>query len=139
MGLSEHVVTQPTSPTDGMPVPATPAEDEQAHGGVHDPNVHHSPEQIKKEIRVYLIVFAALAVLTGLTVYACYGLQMPVHIAIAIALVIACTKGFLVAGFFMHLLSEKKLIYSVLGLTVFFFAVLLWGPWHHFVDMIGHK
>jgi len=109
------------------------------HAGVHDPNAPHSPEEIKKEIRVYLIVFGALAVLTALTVYACYGLKMPAHIAIAIALVIACTKGFLVAGFFMHLLSEKKLIYSILGLTVFFFAVLLWGPWHHFVDMIGHK
>ncbi len=99
---------------------------------------HHSPEAIKKEIRVYLIVFGALAVLTAATVYACYGLKMPVHFAIMIALAIAVTKGFLVAGFFMHLLSEKKLIYSVLALTVFFFAVLLWGPWHHFVDAMGH-
>jgi cytochrome c oxidase subunit IV len=107
------------------------------HAGVHDPNAHHSPEEIKKEIRVYFIVFGALMVLTALTVYACYGLKMPPHIAILIALAIACTKGFLVAGFFMHLLSEKKLIYSVLLLTVFFFAVLMWGPWHHFVDMIG--
>jgi len=104
-----------------MPLPKSEVQAEHTHGGVHDPNLHHSPEQIKKEIRVY----------------ACCGLKMPPHIAIVIALVIACTKGFLVAGFFMHLLSEKKLIYSVLGLTVFFFAVLLWGPWHHFVDMIG--
>jgi cytochrome c oxidase subunit 4 len=123
--MTEHAVTEHVAP------------EAHEHAGVHDPNAHHSPEAIKKEIRVYLIVFGALAVLTGLTVYACYGLKMPAHIAIAIALVIACTKGFLVAGFFMHLLSEKKLIYSVLGLTVFFFAVLLWGPWHHFVDMIG--
>jgi len=122
-----------------MPVPKTEEQAEHTHGGVHDPNLHHSPEQIKKEIRVYLIVFGALAALTALTVWACYGLKMPVHIAIAIALVIACTKGFLVAGFFMHLLSEKKLIYSVLALTVFFFAVLLWGPWHHWADMIGHR
>src|SRR5439155_18228223 len=121
-GMTEHA--QPAEP-----VPA------EHHSIIHG----HTPEEIKKEIRVYLIVFAALAVLTALTVWACYGLKMPAHIAIAIALVIACTKGFLVAGFFMHLLSEKKLIYSVLGLTVFFFAVLLWGPWHHFVDMIGHK
>ena len=136
--MAEQLV-QPTAPTDGMPVPKTEAEAEHTHGGVHDPNLHHSPEQIKKEIRVYLIVFAALAVLTAVTVYACYGLKMPVHTAIAIALVIACTKGFLVAGFFMHLLSEKKLIYSVLALTIFFFAVLLWGPWHHWADMIGHQ
>ena len=130
-------LAQPTAPTDGMPVPKSEAQDEHTHGGVHDPNLHHSPEEIRREIRVYLWVFGGLAALTALTVWACYGLKMPVHIAIGIALVIACTKGFLVAGFFMHLLSEKKLIYSVLGLTIFFFAVLLWGPWHHFVDMIG--
>ena len=35
------------------------------------------------------------------------------------------------AGYFMHLLSEKKLIYAVLVLTVFFFLVLIWGPWQH--------
>jgi len=134
--VTEQLV-QPTAPSDGMPLPATPERDEHTHGGVHDPNLHHSPEEIRREIRIYLIVFGALAALTALTVWACYGLRMPVHIAIAIALAIACTKGFLVAGFFMHLLSEKKLIYSILGLTVFFFAVLLWGPWHHFVDMIG--
>ena len=125
--------------SDGMPLPKSPHQDEETHGGVHDPNLHHSPEEIRREIRVYLIVFGALALLTGLTVYACYGLQMPVHYAILIALAIACTKGFLVAGFFMHLLSEKKLIYSVLLVTVFFFAVLLWGPWHHMIDAIGHQ
>lgn len=110
---------------------------EHAHGGVHDPNAHHSPEEIKREMRVYLLVFGALAVLTGATVYACYGLKLPVHYAILVALAIAATKGFLVAGFFMHLLSEKKLVYSVLALTVFFFAVLLWGPWHHWYNAMG--
>lgn len=135
--MTEHVV--PSNAADAMPLPHSAAEDQATHGGVHDPNLHHSPEEIKREIRVYLIVFAALAFLTGVTVYVCYGLSMPVHWAILIALVIACTKGFLVAGFFMHLLSEKKLIYSVLGLTVFFFAVLMWGPWHHYIDAIGHK
>jgi hypothetical protein len=34
-------------------------------------------------------------------------------------------NAFLVAGFLMHLLSEKKLIYTLLGFTVFFFAGLL--------------
>ena len=104
-----------------------------------DPNIHHghTPEEIRKEMRVYLMVFAGLAVLTALTVYACYGLKMPVHTAIMIALAIAATKGFLVAGFFMHLLSERKVIYGVLILTVFFFAVLLWGPWHNNYDMFG--
>jgi len=121
--MTEHSVAVETPP---------PAQ----HAG---PDDHHSPEAIKREIRVYLYVFGALAALTALTVYACFGLKMPIHYAIMIALAIACTKGFLVAGFFMHLLTERKLIYSILILTVFFFAVLMWGPWHHYVDMIGHK
>ncbi len=103
---------------------------EQAHHG-------HTPEEIRKEMRVYLIIFGALAVLTGVTVWACYGLDMPPSKAIPIALAIASVKGFLVAGFFMHLLNERKLIYAVLLLTVFFFAVLLWGPWHHGYDIFG--
>src|SRR5262249_7733932 len=125
-------MTEHTAIEHAPPPPPEPAHEE-PHSVIHG----HTPEEIKREIRVYLFVFGALAVLTALTVYACYGLKMPPHIAIGIALVIACTKGFLVAGFFMHLRSEKQLIYSVLALTVFFFAVLLWGPWHHFVDMIG--
>ena len=98
----------------------------------HD--AHNSPENIKKEIRVYLIVFGALAMLTAATVWACYGLRMPVHKAIMIAVAIATVKGFLVAGFFMHLLTEKKLIYGILVLTVIFFAALLWLPVHDVAD-----
>lgn len=95
---------------------------------------HNDPEQIKREMRVYLYVLGGLAVLTAATVYACFGLKLPVHQAIIIAMLIACTKGFLVAGFFMHLLSEKKLIYGILILTVVFFAVLLWLPVHDVID-----
>ena len=48
--------------------------------------------------------------------------------AVAVALFIATVKGALVAGYFMHLVSEKKLIYAVLALTVVFFVVLLALP-----------
>ena len=48
--------------------------------------------------------------------------------AVAVALFIATIKGALVAGYFMHLLSEKKLIIAVLALTVAFFVVLLALP-----------
>ena len=116
-----------------------PLTHEHAHAGLVDPNVHHghTPEEIRKEMRVYITVFVGLAILTVVTVVACYKFKPPVHVAIAVALVIASLKGFLVAGFFMHLLSERKVIYGVLILTVFFFAVLLWGPWHHNYDMFG--
>jgi len=113
-------------------VPPHSAADEAEHGGVHDPNLHHSPEEIKREVRVYLIVFVALAALTAVTVGSFYALKSyPVSVAIGVALAIALVKGSLVAGYFMHLLTEKKLIYAVLILTVFFFAVLIWGPWQH--------
>lgn len=96
----------------------------------------HSAEDIRRETRVYLVVFVSLAVLTLVTVGVSY-LELSTGMAIALALAIASVKGFLVAGYFMHLLSEKKLIYLVLAFTVFFFIVLLWGPWQESYDTLG--
>jgi cytochrome c oxidase subunit IV len=45
-----------------------------------------------------------------------------------VALIVATIKGSLVACYFMHLISEKKLIYAVLGLTIFFFIALMALP-----------
>jgi cytochrome c oxidase subunit 4 len=104
----------------------------ETHDAPHDD--HNSPEHIKREMRVYLIVLGALAVLTAITVWACFGLRLPIHYAVMVALAVASVKGFLVAGFFMHLLSERKLVYGILLLTVIFFAVLLWGPAHDIAD-----
>lgn len=87
----------------------------------------HDVESIRKETRTYITVFVALAVLTALTVAVSY-FHMPAVVAIAIALLIATFKGSLVAGFFMHLLHERKLIYWLLILTVLFFLVLLFYP-----------
>jgi len=115
-----------------------PGVDVHEHAGVGDPNAHHhSPEQIRAEMRVYLTVFIGLAVLTAITVGACYGLHLPVHTAIIVALIIASVKGFLVAGFFMHLLSEKKVIYGVLILTVIFFLFLMALPVSHHANPFG--
>jgi len=47
---------------------------------------------------------------------------------IIVALIIATVKGSLVAGYFMHLFSEKKLIYMVLALTAAVVVVLA-GCW----------
>lgn len=87
----------------------------------------HSPEDIKRETRGYVIVFVALAALTVITV-AVTRLHLPAGPAIAVALLIAITKGTLVACYFMHLLSEKRVIYAVLILTVVFFIVLMSIP-----------
>ncbi len=81
---------------------------------------------IDHHVKIYMTVFAALAVLTAVTVAVSY-LHISVMMAIVVALFIAVIKGSLVACYFMHLISEKKLIYSVLALTVlfFFFALLI--------------
>ena len=82
---------------------------------------------IDRHVRVYIIVFVALMALTIITV-AISRLHLPVPIAVTIALLVAIIKGSLVACYFMHLISEKKLIYAVLVLTIVFFAALLALP-----------
>ena len=82
---------------------------------------------IDKHVRVYITVFVALMVLTVVTV-AISRLHLSVPIAVTVALFVAIVKGSLVAGYFMHLVSEKKLIYAVLGLTVAFFVALMALP-----------
>ena len=89
--------------------------------------MEHNVEAIRKETRTYIGVFIALAVLTVLTVAVSY-FHMPPVLAIGVALLIAAFKGSLVAGFFMHLLHERKLIYWLLILTVIFFLFLLLYP-----------
>ena len=66
-------------------------------------------------------------VLTVVTVAVSY-LDLSTPMAVGVALFIATIKGTLVAGYFMHLFSEKKLITAVLALTVAFFVVLLALP-----------
>jgi len=86
---------------------------------------HSSPEQLKKDIRVYMTIFGALLFRTALTV-GLYYVHIPnVALTITIALIVASVKAFLVAGYFMHLISEKKAIYATLATTAFFFVALM--------------
>ena len=82
---------------------------------------------IDRHVKVYILVFVALMALTIITVAISY-LHLPPAMAITVALFVATVKGSLVACYFMHLISEKKLIYAVLVLTAVFFAALLALP-----------
>ena len=82
---------------------------------------------IDKHVRVYITVFVALMALTIITVGVSY-LHLSVPVAVTVALLVATIKGSLVACYFMHLISEKKLILAVLVLTAVFFIVLLALP-----------
>jgi cytochrome c oxidase subunit 4 len=72
-------------------------------------------------------VFVALLALTIITVTISY-LNLSVVPAIIVALVIASVKGSLVASYFMHLISERKLIYAALILAAVFFLFLIFIP-----------
>ena len=93
----------------------------------HAADIGHDPADIDKHVRVYITVFVALMVLTIVTV-AVSRFHLPVPLAVTVALIVATIKGSLVACYFMHLISEKKLIYAVLALTAVFFVVLMALP-----------
>lgn len=80
---------------------------------------HMTVEEIRKHVKVYVMVFGALAVLTVVTV-AISWLDIPMLPALVVALFIALVKGSLVALYFMHLVSEKQVIMWVLAATVVF-------------------
>jgi cytochrome c oxidase subunit 4 len=82
---------------------------------------------IDKHVKTYMMVFAALMVLTIVTVAVSY-LDLSTAGTITLGLVIATIKGSLVACYFMHLISERKLIYAVLIFTAVFFLMMLLGP-----------
>jgi cytochrome c oxidase subunit IV len=88
---------------------------------------HHSEEEINRHVKIYVTVFVALMALTVVTVAISY-LDLSFPVAVALALFVATIKGALVACYFMHLMSEKKLIYAVLVITVVKFVVLLALP-----------
>ena len=83
---------------------------------------HH---EVSKHIRGYLIIGGVLIVGTILTVLASY-VDLGNHgLNIALGLLIATVKASLVALYFMHLISERALIYAVMGFTAFFFVGLM--------------
>jgi len=91
-----------------------------AHSNAHDS--HH----VSKHVKIYVLVFVALLVGTVVTVA-----MNAVHfdskaLTISVALFIATVKAFLVAGYFMHLMSERKTIYAILLATGFFFAGMMY-------------
>jgi cytochrome c oxidase subunit IV len=91
--------------------------------------------EFTQHVRRYLYVFYALIFGTLITVGASYIPFGNHAINIAVALVIACGKASLVAGFFMHLISERKLIYGLLAFTACFFLGLMFLTVSAFADL----
>jgi caa(3)-type oxidase subunit IV len=98
--------------------------------------MHSDQESIRKTIKTYWMIGAALFVFTGITV-AVNQVHLAVPLAITVALIIAITKGSMVASVFMHLSHERKWVYGALILTVIGFIILMTVPSLTINDGIG--
>ena len=98
--------------------------------------MHSDQDAIKKTIRAYVMVGAALFVFTAITV-AVNQVHLAVPLAITVALIIATTKGSMVASVFMHLSHERRWIYGALILTVIGFLLVMALPIFTMMDHIG--
>lgn len=88
-------------------------------------------KSVQRQVRQHVRIFAALIVFTFVTVGASYLHIESTYATVGIALAVALVEAFLVAGFMMHLSTERKIVHLVLVLTFFFFAammyLILWG------------
>jgi cytochrome c oxidase subunit IV len=98
----------------------------------------HAPDHFSHHVRRYLFVFYALLFGTLITVAASYIPFGDRSINIAVALFIAVCKASLVACYFMHLISERKMIYTIMGFTAFFFVGLMFLTLCSFGDLPRH-
>ena len=73
--------------------------------------------------RTYVVIFLALMVLTAVTVGAAFLDLGPFNTFVA--LLIACTKMFLVVLYFMHVRYSSRLTWAVVGAGFFWLALLL--------------
>ena len=84
------------------------------------------PVDFKSYLRLCGVVFLVVLCTTSAMIATSFSTHLGEGWAgrVAVILAIAVVNAFLVAGYLMHLLSEKKLVYTVLGFTVFFFIGL---------------
>ena len=103
----------------------------------------HSAEEVRREVKTYIAVFVCLLVLTLITVAVSY-LHLPsVTERVLLAMLVAVTKGTLVALFFMHLKSERPFVYATLAFTAIFvvlvFALPKWTEGDHIIGTRPNK
>ena len=88
---------------------------------------HEHPVDFKNYLRRCIYIFISILCAVSLMIWASYLPHEHFSWAVKVTLIlaVACCNAFVVAGFLMHLISEKKMIYAVLACTVFFAAALM--------------
>lgn len=85
----------------------------------HNENAHaHKPSY-----GIYILIWVALLILTGLTV-AVAGINFG-NLTVITALTVASVKSYLVLEYFMHLKHEKKMFWIFVYTSLFFLGVSL--------------
>jgi caa(3)-type oxidase subunit IV len=87
---------------------------------------------IQGYLRQCAVILLVLVVTTGCMIATSFShLGEGWTLKVTLILAIAAVNAFLVAGYLMHLLTEKKLVYTVLAFTVFFaiglFGLTIWA------------
>jgi heme/copper-type cytochrome/quinol oxidase subunit 4 len=81
--------------------------------------VHEHPVDFNSYVRRCAFILGVVLCAVGFMIWASY-LPYGWPVKVAIILAIASVNAFFVAGFLMHLLSERKMVYTILGFTVSF-------------------
>jgi lipopolysaccharide export LptBFGC system permease protein LptF len=90
-----------------------------------DSELDEHPVDFNNYLRRCVYVFVAVVCAVSLMLVASYLPHIDWPAKVTLILAIACSNAFVVAGFLMHLISERKMIYTLLAFTVFFFAGLI--------------
>lgn len=101
--------------------------------GTAAPASHDHPVDFNTYLRRCAAVLGAVLIAVALMIWTSYLPQehfgWPTKVSIILA--IASCNAFIVAGFLMHLLSERKMVYTILGFTISFviglFALTLYA------------
>ena len=106
-----------------------------------DPSEHEQyAHDVRHPVRKYMMVGAPCwrSTITVFLSYVNFGTQKA---NVAVALLVATFKAGLVAAIFMHLSSEKRMIYRILIFTFFFVLGLFWLTylaWYDPITRISH-
>jgi len=92
------------------------------------------PVDFNKYVRTCVFVFLAVLCATGMMVWISFLPHYSWSAKVGMILAVAACNAAVVAGFLMHLISEKKMIYTVLAFTVIFVLGLFWLTWYAMND-----
>ena len=95
-----------------------------------------TPQEIQKEVKKHIAIYGLLLLLTAVNFFLS-RMHLSAVQTLTGVLLIASIQGSLVACYFMHLISEKKLIHFFLILTIIGFITLLFFPLLGFLGRIN--